>query len=262
MLPESDDQRVNRRRRRVLFESVAGRYQVCRHGYPADVVDWMVATAGVAAGGSILEIGCGTGQLTTRLVALPASVVAIDIAPSMVEVAQQQLIGSAVRFEVASFEEFEADPGSFDLVASATAFHWIDPDVAWSKSARLLRPGGWLAVLGVGEEYADPVGGRIADAWIRHVAKVGASARARNIAVEDAMDSTGLFAPARLRSHVEQTVMRPEVVLDLERTRATYLDFDAVTRDSFTAAIEEAVAGLAEVPAEIHAHIAMAQRLP
>ena len=59
--PESEEQRVTRRRRRVLFESVPERYRDCRHGYPADIVDWMVATTGVAAGGSMLEIGCGTG---------------------------------------------------------------------------------------------------------------------------------------------------------------------------------------------------------
>jgi SAM-dependent methyltransferase len=179
----------------------------------------------------------------------------------MVDLARRQLAGSAVRFEVASFEEFEAEPGSFDLIVSATAFHWIDPDVAWSKSARLLRPGGWLAVLGVRETYADPVGGRLVDAWIRHRGDGGAWARGRKIAVADIMASTGLFAPPRVRSHVERTAMRPEVVLDLERTRATYLDYDAATRYSFTAALREAVAGLAEVPAEIHTHIAMAQRL-
>jgi SAM-dependent methyltransferase len=34
----------------------------------------------------------------------------------------------------------------FDLVISSAAFHWIDPEVAFGKSARLLRPGGWLAL--------------------------------------------------------------------------------------------------------------------
>lgn len=262
MVPESEEQRVTRQRRRALFDSVAGRYLDCRHGYPADVVDWMVATAGVSGGGRILEIGCGTGQLTAYLAALSASVVAIDIAPSMVDQARRQLAGSAVRFEAVSFEEFEAEPGSFDLIVSATAFHWIDPDVAWSKSARLLRPGGWLAVLGVREAYADPLGGRLRETWIRHSADGGAWARERRTTIADLMDSTGLFAPPRVRSHVERTAMRPEVVLDLERTRATYLDYDAATQRSFTAALGDAVAGLAEVPAEIHTDIAMAQRRP
>ena len=42
---------------------------------------------------------------------------------------------------------------SFDLVISSAAFHWIEPDVAFSKSARLLRLGGWLALLGAEERY-------------------------------------------------------------------------------------------------------------
>ena len=201
------------------------------------------------------------GPIRQRWLALRGILVAIDIAPSMVDLARRQLAGSAVRFEVASFEEFEADPASFDLIVSATAFHWIDPDVAWSKTARLLRHGGWLAVLGVRETYADPVGARLVDTRIGHSGDGGAWARRREIAVADIMASSGFFAPPRVRSHVERTGMRLEVVLDVERTRATYLDYDAATRCSFTAALRDAVARLAEVPAEIHAHIVMAQRL-
>jgi SAM-dependent methyltransferase len=47
---------------------------------------------------------------------------------------------------VASFEDL-ADTGPFDLIVSATAFHWVDSGVGLAKAARLLRPGGWLALL-------------------------------------------------------------------------------------------------------------------
>jgi hypothetical protein len=52
---------------------------------------------------------------------------------------RRRLGRAAVRFEVASFEDFVAPEASFDLVVSATAFHWVDPEVKFGKPARLLR---------------------------------------------------------------------------------------------------------------------------
>jgi hypothetical protein len=45
-----------------------------------------------------------------------------------------------VCFKATSFEDFAAPEGSFDLIISGTAFHWIDPEVKFRKSASLLRP--------------------------------------------------------------------------------------------------------------------------
>ena len=47
---------------------------------------------------------------------------------------------------MAAFEDVELAPSSFDLVAVATAFHWLDPERSLPKIASLLRPGGWLAL--------------------------------------------------------------------------------------------------------------------
>ncbi len=47
---------------------------------------------------------------------------------------------------VGAFESAELGDGGFDLIVSATAFHWVPPEVALNRSATLLRPGGWLAL--------------------------------------------------------------------------------------------------------------------
>jgi hypothetical protein len=46
----------------------------------------------------------------------------------------------------------KAADASFDLVVSATAFHWVDPEVKYDKAARRLGRGGWLALLATGEK--------------------------------------------------------------------------------------------------------------
>jgi SAM-dependent methyltransferase len=47
----------------------------------------------------------------------------------------------------ARFEEAPAPEGYFRAVFSASAFHWIDPDASWEKVARVLVPGGTLALI-------------------------------------------------------------------------------------------------------------------
>ncbi len=53
----------------------------------------------------------------------------------------------AVRIVNASYETWEPDDADFDAVVAFTAFHWIDPELRYEKSARLLRDGGALAVV-------------------------------------------------------------------------------------------------------------------
>lgn len=139
---ESSADRERRLARRVLFNSVAELYQRSRRGYPDELVDWMLATASVDARDPVLEVGCGTGQLTHSLAVRGVDLTAIDIGPSMVETARRHVDDPSVRFTVSAFENFEAADASFALVASATAIHWVDPGVRWSKTARLLKPGG------------------------------------------------------------------------------------------------------------------------
>ena len=64
---ETQEQRRAREHRRVLFDSVAGRYDATRQGYPTEIVDTVVANAALGPGAAVLEIGCGTGQLTRQL---------------------------------------------------------------------------------------------------------------------------------------------------------------------------------------------------
>jgi tRNA G46 methylase TrmB len=65
---ETDEQRRTRERQRGLFDGVAELYDATRQGYPAEIVDSIFTTAAIGQGtAAVLEIGCGTGQLTREL---------------------------------------------------------------------------------------------------------------------------------------------------------------------------------------------------
>jgi SAM-dependent methyltransferase len=131
-----------------VFDEVAAEYDEFRRGYPAELVDVAMERGGLAAGSRVLEVGCGTGKLTERLVGRGLRIDAVDPGAAMLDMARRRLGSSDdVTFHLAPFEEVELPADTFDALFSATAFHWVDPNVGWAKAARLLRSGGLLALL-------------------------------------------------------------------------------------------------------------------
>jgi ubiquinone/menaquinone biosynthesis C-methylase UbiE len=131
----------------LLFDRIPEEYDRVRPSYPDELVDRACSVAGLGPGSRVVEVGCGTGKLTVALAERGLRVDAVDPGGNLVEIARARVPGSSVRFHVARFEDVELPSGAFDALFSATAFHWVDPDVSWSKAARLLRPGGVLALL-------------------------------------------------------------------------------------------------------------------
>lgn len=130
---------------RATFDTVAEQYDTIRPGYPPAAV---AELARVAAGGRVLEIGCGTGQLTVPLARHGLDITAVELGPGLARVARRNLAAHPrVEVLVGAFEEVELPDAAFDLVVAATSFKWVSPDVRIARPARLLRPGGALAVL-------------------------------------------------------------------------------------------------------------------
>ena len=102
---ETAGQRRNRERQRTLFDRVAERYDATRRSYPAEVVDAVLTVSAIAPGAAVLEVGCGTGQLTRQLAGRGFDLTAIDIGPAMVEAARRNLSDPGVRFKVTAFED-------------------------------------------------------------------------------------------------------------------------------------------------------------
>lgn len=237
--PESERDRDKRHHQRTLFDAIAERYDESRPGYPPRVTEFVTTTATLAPGSAILEIGCGTGQLTEQLAGHGFRLTAIDIGPSMITAARRRLAKADVSFQVTSFEDLAAPDESFDLIISSAAFHWIDPEIALSKSARLLPPGGWLALLGTEERYDHPLGTTLDDLWIRHGDTKGAWDRRPSD--PDAIAATGLFEPPVRLTDENQAILTASEIISLESTRATFLSWPLDTQRRFTEDLRRAL---------------------
>jgi ubiquinone/menaquinone biosynthesis C-methylase UbiE len=245
---ETPEQRRTREQRRVLFDGVAGLYDATRKGYPLEIVDAVIANAAIGPGAAVLEIGCGTGQLTRQMAGRAFDLTAIDIGTEMVRAARSNVADATARFQVSSFEDF-ADTGPFDLIVSATAFHWIDPGVGLAKAARLLRPSGWLALLTTGERYPGPLQNRLRELWIRHSRQDGDWADQPGWL--EALRQSPLFGATVEVSHTAALRLPATTVIGLERTRATFLSYPEQDQADFTAELTALL--------QPHAHIDLIQ---
>ena len=136
------------RRYGKVFDEIAAEYDRHRPAYPDELVDQACQVAGIGNGDQVLEVGCGSGQLTRGLVARGLHVTAVEPGESLIALARRNLEGAgAVEFVNAQFEDALLPRGQFQAVFSASAFHWVDPAVSWQKAADVLVPGGTLALV-------------------------------------------------------------------------------------------------------------------
>ena len=133
------DEHAARTVRARSFGRLATDYDRIRPGYPA-------AAIGALPPGPVVDVGAGTGKLTTALVAAGHPVVAVEPDPDMRAVlAARDLPGVDVRD--GRGEELPVADGTAGGVVYGQAWHWVEPAVAAAEAHRVLVPGGTLALL-------------------------------------------------------------------------------------------------------------------
>jgi SAM-dependent methyltransferase len=129
-----------------VFNEVAEDYDRHRPTYPDVLVDR--ACEGIGPGAAVLEIGCGTGQLTRSLLARGLRVTAVEPGQQLLARARDRCNGVGdVQFVNARLEDASLPSAQYSAVFSASAIHWIDPDVSWRTAADVLMDGGTLALV-------------------------------------------------------------------------------------------------------------------
>ena len=130
-----------RAERAASFARVADAYERARPGYPADAVLWLAGETPR----DVVDLGAGTGKLTRSLAALGHHVVAVEPLAEMLDRLRAAVPGATA--VVGSAESMPLPDASVDVVACAQAFHWFDPGPALAEMARVLRPGGRIALV-------------------------------------------------------------------------------------------------------------------
>ena len=142
--------RDEKRGRASSFGEVADAYERARPGYPEDAVRWLAGDEPC----DVVDLGAGTGKLTRSLVALGHRVTAVEPLAEMREHLRAAVPG-ATALE-GSAEALPLPDASADVITCAQAFHWFDHATALAEIARVLRPGGRLALVWNARDDREP----------------------------------------------------------------------------------------------------------
>ncbi len=128
------------------FSKVIKDYDSARPGYPQALYDKVLSFSEIGKDADVLEVGAGTGQATDLFLQG-------EFAFDLLEVSEEQVLflkqkyrdNPKVTVKKDYFEQYETEK-KYDLIYSATAFHWVDSWIGYPKAWEMLKPGGTLAV--------------------------------------------------------------------------------------------------------------------
>ena len=126
----------------------AQRYDQARPRYPDALVARIVTGS---PGSEVLDVGCGTGIAARQFQAAGCTVLGVEPDARMADFARAR----GLQVEVAAFEAWQPAGRTFDAAIAAQSWHWVEPVAGTVKAARLLRPGGRLAIFG--HVYEPPI---------------------------------------------------------------------------------------------------------
>jgi SAM-dependent methyltransferase len=140
------------KQRAQTFNQIAELYNAARPSYPPELIEDIVKLAQLSQtdpiNHSILEIGAGTGKATLLFAQQGYRIHCLEPGDQMATVAAENLHPYPnVTIEITTFEDWPLQRSAYNLVMSAQAFHWVDPDVGYRKAAQALKPGGSLALI-------------------------------------------------------------------------------------------------------------------
>ncbi|HAT4340654.1 TPA: class I SAM-dependent methyltransferase [Clostridium perfringens] len=133
--------------KRFTFNEDAMNYEKWRPTYCEELFHDIMEYSKIDRNKKTLEIGIGTGQATLPFLKTECDLIAIELGENLAEFSKNKF-KDYKNFNILNvpFEDFNGDENTFDLIYSATAFHWIDENIGYPKALKLLKPGGTLAL--------------------------------------------------------------------------------------------------------------------
>jgi SAM-dependent methyltransferase len=130
------------------FSDRVSDYIKYRPGYPAALFDHLVHELGITPDWIVADVGAGTGILSAEWVRRGHQVFGVEPNTPMREAAEELLKGET-RYACldGSAEHVGLPIRSIDLIVAGQAFHWFKPTEARAEFQRILKPGGWVAII-------------------------------------------------------------------------------------------------------------------
>lgn len=132
---------------RTTFNEDVRNYDAARPDYVPALFNAIFAYRAIDASSRALEIGIGTGQATPLVLDTGCHVTAAELGDDLARFSAEKFASRAnFRVICGDFMQLALPENAFDLIYSATAFHWLPQQQAYEKALRLLKPGGTIAL--------------------------------------------------------------------------------------------------------------------
>lgn len=234
--------------RRRSYDKIARLYDRARPRYPAALFDDIVAYADLTAGARILEIGCGTGQASLPLAQRGFALDCIELGAQLAKFAREKLAPFPKATVIqADFDRVNLDRAPYDLVLSATAFHWLDPATRFDKVHRLLKARGALAlfwhrpvVTAASNAFVDAAQQVYRDKAPELTRRYQPAVHPDEVATEysELIPASGLFDDLEIRKHYKATEYSAGAYIDLLATFSDHRALAPAKRQHLFTAIE------------------------
>lgn len=207
------------------FDLAPEEYERTRPDYPDAILDSLP----VRVDATVVDVGAGTGKLTRVLARRYANVIAVEPLDGMRSILER--VVPEADAHAGSAEELPLADASVDAVFAAQAFHWFAYDRALPEFARVLRPGGVLAVVWNGPDESRP--NPLPPDYLAYIETLHANAEFRRDPPPpyDELIARGPFGQVRETAVAHDHVLDRRGLLDNARTVswiATLEDRDAV----------------------------------
>jgi len=132
---------------KYLFDEAVSNYEKRRPNYGTELFEDIINYAEINKDKSLIEVGCGTGQATEPFLKTNCKVTAVELGENLSSFTREKLKSyKNLNVVQSAFEEYDCDDNKFDVLYSATAFHWIPDKIGYKKAYRVIKKGGTLAL--------------------------------------------------------------------------------------------------------------------
>lgn len=139
---------------RKIFDTIPEQFDRYRARYCEELFSELIAYSGTGLGKDVLELGPGTGQATEPILRTGCNYNAIELGEHLYGMMCEKY-GQYQNFSIVNDDFITHDFGEqrFDMIYSAATIQWIPENIAFSKTFKLLKPGGTLAMMLMRSEY-------------------------------------------------------------------------------------------------------------
>jgi len=237
-----------RERKAKSFDEVAEVYDRARPSYPNEMFGDLVSMSGLRSGSAVLEIGSGTGKASVALAQRGYQLTCLEPGEHLAAIARRNLASfPSAKVITVQFENWEPAGMSFDAVFAASSWHWLDPEIRYTKASGLLKTDGVLAIVTMERAFPkdfDPIFTEIQQCYeaTKHGSPKWPPRQPGDVPdLREEIENTHLFKHTQVKRYLWTQDYTGDQYVDMINTHSDHRTMDAKQRDELLSCVRQII---------------------